>query len=62
MISEEQLIPYAHHPALLLPAPWVALLVGAPQHTASKGQLSAAGKIREESCQFQELPRHHQTS
>lgn len=30
------LIPYAHYPALLLTAPWVALLISAPQHAASK--------------------------
>lgn len=55
-------MPYAHQPALLLTAPQKASSSSAPQPAAGREHSGSSDKPQGESCHFQKLPHHHQTS
>lgn len=55
-------MPYAHQPALLVTAPQKASSGSAPQPAAGREHSGSSDKPQGESCHFQKLPHHHQTS
>lgn len=55
-------MPYAHQPALLVTALQKASSGNAPQPAAGGEHSGSSDKPQGESCHFQKLPHHHQTS